>query len=494
MQFSLRLLLPGMALLAAAGCATNQTPSLSTLDRPLDFQAMRASSFDANWENGNADARPIPPGQALTIADLKGPGRIAHIWFTIAAEDPLYPRSMVLRIYWDGEQEPSVEAPIGDFFAMGHGVKQNLTSLPVAISSDGRAYNCYWPMPFRKSARITVTNDADKPVHALYYQVDWQKLPSLPAGTPYFHAQYRQETPCGPDDYLLLDTVGKGHYVGTVLSVWHRENSWFGEGDDRFYIDGETTPSINGTGTEDYFNDAWGFRELNRPYYGVSLWEGYEIGNRGTAYRWHIQDPVPFEKSLKVTIEHKGVLFDEQGKVTTGFGLRHDLFYSVAFWYQTGQAKRFAQIPPLKDRVPQCTRVEVEKALTTLPPGAAAQDIPECSGGKQILFVNADPNAHLDIPFTVDKKGEYIVSVGVLKSFDYGIFDILLDGKVVSAHQDLYNSSIASREIFLGHRPLEAGPHTITFQCRGANPASRVQSSGATGYYLGADSINLYTE
>ncbi len=481
-------------IMGLAGCVSTSAPppSLSTLDQPLDFSARRDSSFDANWKDGNADARPIPPGQTLTVAELQGPGRIAHIWFTIAADDPVYPRSMVLRMYWDGEDSPSVEAPIGDFFAMGHGVKQNLTSLPVAISSDGRAYNCYWPMPFRKSARITVSNDSDKPVHALYYYVDWQKLPGLPADTPYFHAQYRQETPCGPEDYLLLDTEGKGHYVGTVLSVRHRENSWFGEGDDRFYIDGETTPSLNGTGTEDYFCDAWGFRELNRPYYGVSLWEGYEVGDRGTAYRWHVQDPVPFNKSLRVTIEHKGVLFDEQGKVSTGFGLRHDDFYSVAFWYQTGAAGRFAEIPPMSERVPKCERIEIEQTGAPLPPGGFVQDIGSCSAGRQVLITNLDPQARFDIPFEVRESNTYVAAVGVCKSWDYGIYDILLDGQPAAMGQDLYHPAVSTQEIPLGVRKLQAGRHTLTFQCRGGNPNARVQGQNTPGCYLGADVILLY--
>ncbi|MGB9608456.1 MAG: glycoside hydrolase family 172 protein, partial [bacterium] len=264
---------------------------------------MRASSSDPNWENGNADFRYIAPKQTFTLAELKGPGIITHIWFTIWAEDKYFPRSLVLRIYWDDNKDPSVESPLGDFFAVGHGLLTSLNSLPVQISSDGRAYNCYWLMPFRKSAKITITNDSpDKAVRALYYMIDWLKLKSLPPDVPYFHAQYRQEYPCEMGkDYLILKTKGKGFYVGTVLSVQMNQPGWFGEGDDRIYIDGEKVPSLRGTGTEDYFNDAWGFRQFNQLYHGVSVWEGYDVDDRGTAYRWHIQDPIPFEKSLLVT-------------------------------------------------------------------------------------------------------------------------------------------------------------------------------------------------
>ena len=162
-------------------------------------------------------------------------------------------------------------------------------------------------MPFRKSARITVTNESDKRCDAFYYYLDWQKYKSLPKDTAYFHAMYRQEYPCVMGrNYLIADLVGRGHYVGTVQSVQNMSSGWYGEGDDFFFIDGEAEPSLRGTGTEDYFCDGWGFRQHDGPFYGVPLWEGYAAGNRGSVYRFHIPDPVPFKKSLRVEIEHKG--------------------------------------------------------------------------------------------------------------------------------------------------------------------------------------------
>ncbi|MBC7330108.1 DUF2961 domain-containing protein [bacterium] len=451
---------------------------------------MRASSADPNWENGNGDARYIAPKQTFTLAELKGPGIITHIWFTIWAEDKYFPRSLVLRIYWDDEKEPSVESPLGDFFAVGHGLLTNLNSIPVQISSEGRAYNCYWLMPFRKSAKITITNDSpDKAVGALYYMIDWLKLKSLPPDIPYFHAQYRQEYPCQMGkDYLILKTVGKGFYVGTVLSVQMNQPGWFGEGDDRFYIDGEKIPSIQGTGTEDYFNDAWGFRPFNQPYHGVSIWEGFDIDDRGTAYRWHIQDPIPFKKSLMVTIEHKGAEFDfENNRYTSGFAERDDFFSSVAFWYQTGKAPRFAKIPPLEDRFVPHTYIEAESLLQTAkasPQDALQTQDGNWSGGKQIFFTPPSQDASLELRFFVPTDGLYVLKADITHSWDYGVYQAYLDDKPVGGAYDLYNPTVQTKRLKLGVIKLTSGEHTLRFVCQGKSESSK-------GFFFGIDGIYL---
>src|ERR1035437_1999167 len=171
----------------------NQGNPLAGLEQLKDFQTMRASSSDPDWKNGNRDMRPIKAGQTLTVAELNGPGMIVHSWCTVSHADQNFSRLMTLRIYWDGEKNPSVECPIGGFFGVGNGLDRAFTSLPVRVTSDGRGRNCYWPMPFRKSARITVSNDSDRPCYAFFYYVDWQKRKSLPKDTAYFHAMYRQE-------------------------------------------------------------------------------------------------------------------------------------------------------------------------------------------------------------------------------------------------------------------------------------------------------------
>ena len=472
---------------------------LAGLARLSDAKTMRESSYDRNLE-GNSDRRPIAPGETLTLGELEGPGAITHLWFTVAATDPLYARSLVLRIYWDGEEEPAVESPLGDFFAVGHGANVPVDSIPVQVSSEGRARNCYWRMPFRKSARLTVTNDSPThPVRSLYYYIDYERLPSLPKDTPYFHAQYRQEYPCRPGDYLILDAVGRGHLVGTVLSVWHARGSWFGEGDDRFYIDGAETPTLHGTGTEDYFGDAWGFRQFNQPYHGVTLWDGRGIGSRGTAYRWHIVDPVRFEKSLRFTIEHKGPVLDLQGKTLERYGERNDCFSSVAYWYQTGQAKRFAEIPPLEERFPPQVRFEggeqVEAGLARSSEGDEITTQRVAGNVNQLWFKpKATSEAPwLEVDFDVEKDAAYLVEGAMTHSWDYGDYRVLLDGEVVEKRAQLYAPQIIAQNHRWGAHALSAGRHTLRFEYVGSAKESKPRAGGTSGpgRLLGLEAVVL---
>lgn len=312
---------------------------LSKLGQQQNFTSKRISSYDRS--GGNRDRLAIEPGKTVVLAEIKGPAAIHHIWVTISAE-PFYGRKIILRMYWDGEESPSVESPIGDFFGVGHGLNRNFSSLPINCSSQGRARNCYWYMPFRESALITATNEGTGTVGAFYYYIDYRELPELPADTPYFHAQYHQEMPCSPgENYLFLDAVGSGHYVGCNLSILQRAMGWWGEGDDMIFIDGEKSPSLHGTGSEDYFSDAWGMREDENPFYGCPLQEpDFKTGSKATVYRFHIPDPIPFKTSIRVTIEH-GHAND-----------RSDYFSSVAYWYQSEPHKPFPPLPPLKERIP----------------------------------------------------------------------------------------------------------------------------------------------
>ncbi|GAG50381.1 unnamed protein product, partial [marine sediment metagenome] len=217
------------------------------------------------------------------------------------------------------------------------------------------ARTCYWRMPFRKHIKVTVTNESPVyPVADFYYYLDWQQHESLPDDTTYFHAAYHQSMPAEKGHYTILDTKGAGHYVGTVYSVQQVELGWFGEGDDFIYIDGSETPQLRGTGTEDYFNDAWGFREFSTPFHGVSLYEGRHPGDRVTAYRWHIMDPITFKKSLRVMIEHRGSVMDETAPVDeaklVGSEERPDWVSSVGFWYQYPPATITEPLPPAEKR------------------------------------------------------------------------------------------------------------------------------------------------
>lgn len=475
-------------LLAPVACVQPSGNPLDGLERLKDFETKRASSSDPNWKNGNADARPIEPGATLTVAELEGPGKIVHIWCTIAHEDPYYSRMLTLRMYWDGEQNTSVECPIGDFFGIGHGIDRAYNSLPTRVTSDGRGRNCYWPMPFRKSARITVTNDSNKKCHAFYYYVDWQKHKRLPADSAYFHAMYRQEFPCVMGrNYLFADIEGRGHYVGTVQSVYMVSPGWYGEGDDFFFIDGEKEPSLRGTGTEDYFCDGWGFREQAGAFYGTPQWEGYETGNRGTAFRYHIPDPVVFRKSLRAEIEHKGSQTFPDGKVD-GFIERDDLMSSVAFWYQTEPHKPWPAMPAGADRLPFRDQVLVKghEAVAKAKHSEAPLEVQPFGGttdGKQLFFRPADEKGWVEVSFNVDKD-ETVELIGkVLHSWDYGIYRVLLDGKEIGKN-DLFAVSAAPAQHKWGMHKLTAGTHTLRFECTGKSPASK-------GYYLGFDALTV---
>ena len=311
--------------------------------------------------NSNRDNSNVAPGQRKILLDAKGPGVITHIWMTFLGPEPqpwakkgsANHQEMLLRMYWDGREKPAVEAPVGDFFANSFGKRSEVISLPVIVE-DADSYNCFWHMPFRKSARIEIVNQSEKPISLLYYNIDWIKKESLRKDTPYFYAQYRQEYPVEKGkDYVILETKGKGHYVGTVLSVRTRSPSWFGEGDEKIYIDGEDKASIWGTGTEDYFLSAWGLKTTSTPYFGVPYFDQWGIvGGHTSAYRWHINDPLVFNKGIKVTIEHFGWMSPDENPQyrSHSWNEREDDYSSVAFWYQTGEPTFTARAPHARER------------------------------------------------------------------------------------------------------------------------------------------------
>jgi hypothetical protein len=338
---------------APAAEPTSEAPeNLFALARLRSYKNMRSSSWDRT--GGNADWAGVGPGQTAILLDMKGAGVVTHIWFTISSQDPMHLKNLVLRAWWDDEDAPSVEVPIGDFFGLGLGeyfVYQSalLTVAPI------KALNSYFQMPFATAARITLENQGPAPVRSLYYAIDYVVLPALPEGLGRFHTQYRQAAPCkgivsdgknlsGKDNYVFLEAAGKGHFVGVTQAVLQNENGWFGEGDDMVFVDGDALPTINGTGTEDYYNGAWDFggqtfanQRQGAPY----VVDPERIGGRYCLYRWHLESPIAFEKSIKVTIEH-GTAND-----------RSDNFYSTAYWYQTEPHAPFPALPAVADRVPK---------------------------------------------------------------------------------------------------------------------------------------------
>lgn len=461
---------------------------MTGLDSPMNARPMLSSSTNPDLEE-NGDARGIAPGQILTITDVKGPGRITHIWFTVAANERAYGRMMVIRVYWDGEKTPSVECPLNDFFAEGHGMDMNVNSAAVTVTAEGRARNCYWPMPFRKSAKITVANEGTQPVQALFWQVDWLKLKTLPKDSIYFHAQYRQEFPrVRTGNYTIFEATGKGQLVGTVVNVRMHEDGWFGEGDQLISIDGEKRPSIQGTGSEDYWCDAWGLRPSQSLYYGFPISEGFnDAGSLHTAYRWHIPDPIPFSKSINMQIETRGARQQPDGS-WDGYGRRADDFSSVAYWYQTEPHAAFPVLPKPQDRIyPIQDAIEGETLLSEAKHSSDAisvQAIDSLSGGKLLWYTPKENNATLQVPVRATKPGRYQVKITFLTSWDYGTWSVKLDATKPAKSIDLFANPPTPKSVNLGIFDFGTDPKQLSLSCTGKN-------NGSQGYYLGLDSIEL---
>jgi hypothetical protein len=453
------------------------------------------SDVKSNWDNFN-----VPPGGTHVLLDAQGPGAISHIWLTFLGPEPegwapngsADHQELMLRMYWDGNPRPAVEAPVGDFFANCFGKRSEVVSLPVVVEG-GDSYNCFWRMPFRKSARIEIENQSDKPLSLLYYNIDWIRLDDLPKDTPYFYAQYRQEYPAGKgQDYILLETTGKGHYVGTVLGVRMRSPAWFGEGDEKIYIDGEAKPSIWGTGTEDYFLSAWGLQTTSTPYFGVPYYDQRVIGGHTSAYRWHLADPIVFKTGIKVTLEHMGWMSMDENPAyqATSWNEREDDYASVAFWYQAGVPTFAARAPgSMERRLPRLDRVtvyardfaetkrhgigSVSKQATGLSAGEVLEYKPERQAG-----------AWLEIPIEVKAKEPLRLAIDVIRSQEGGLYQALLDGVKIGRPLDFFKSESDGWEFPLLDFWPEPGGHTLRLECVGKNPRSG-------GYTLGLESVRL---
>ena len=326
--------------------------------RAQQYKSLKQSSFDTT--GGNRDYWPIAAGAEREVFRATGPGVITHIWFTISARSDHHLKEIVLRGYWDGNDKPSVEAPIGDFFGLNLGQYVIYESAYLACSP-GKSLNCYFAMPYKKSARFTVTNESKQAIGAFYSNIDYLSGPALPADALYFHAQYRQAAPClpttgeaakvnlnGEHNYVFAETRGGGHLMGVTLGVLQNADGWWGEGDDMIFVDDEAKPLINGTGSEDYFLGSWDFggEDAAIPFahrqYGAPLIVAAErMGGRYCCYRWHGDNPVTFQRYLKHTIEH-GHAND-----------RADNFFSACYWYQSEPYTNFPALPPVVERIPK---------------------------------------------------------------------------------------------------------------------------------------------
>lgn len=309
----------------------------------------------------------LKQGEDVTLAEINGTGVIQHIWITVTDttdKGAFVLRDLILRMYWDEEETPSVEAPLGDFFCNGFGIRKNVNSLPVSVNTAG-GFNCYLPMPFNKAAKITIENQHEKEINCFFYQITYSLVESLPENAGYFHAQWRREKYTTlKNDFVVLDNIiGSGQYIGTYMAWASLERCWWGEGEMKFYIDGDKDfPTICGTGTEDYFGGAWCYCDpktktpgsYSTPFLGyhyydeateVDGWYGHKVPMHGL-YRWHIMDPIRFEQDLKVTIQqigHNGrELFE-----------RSDDISSVAYWYQKEPHGKFPKMLVKEERWPR---------------------------------------------------------------------------------------------------------------------------------------------
>jgi len=363
---------------------------LDDLTRVRNANARRCSSWDTTGRN--RDAWRIEPGEAKVIADVEGPGKITHIWMTQGGDDAFQLRKTVIKMYWDGEKNPSVLAPLGDFFCLGHCITNSFCSLPFSASANQNnifgvrvALNCYLQMPFRKSARIEVVNEGDTHYSQFFY-VDYELLnDGLADDEAYFHASWRRENPTdgwGPEirvnspesnipnlsgdgNYVILDATGRGHYIGCNISVTNFHGSWWGEGDDMIFVDGERfPPGIHGTGSEDYLNQAYGMQDNAFLFNGSSIYEGnnspagaaqrygHRTGGYQTSYVFHLTNPVHFRKSIRATIEHGHA--------------NHTCndWASTAYWYQL-EPHRANRILPVGKRLPVMLDYTNPKSLQT---------------------------------------------------------------------------------------------------------------------------------
>jgi hypothetical protein len=361
--------------------------SLATLARVRNYKSRRLSSWDRT--GGNRDCLLIEPGQCAVLGEIAGAGCVKHIWMTMASlpEEPNDLRQTVLRMFWDGEASPSVEVPLGDFFGIGFGLRRNFVSLPLQMSPEGgRGFNCWFPMPFATGARFEVENQGQHG-RLFFFYIDYEEHAAIDADLGRFHAWWNRTNPTagtarehgytradygysesrpagfglamhgpwqqpnlsGARNYVILDVAGNGHYVGCNLNVdvFERQvNDWYGEGDDMIFIDGEPwPPRLHGTGTEDYFNTAFcPTQEYTAPYHGLTVYSGtaaWPWGGKNSMYRFHVEDPIRFERSIKVTIEtgHDNALAND--------------YSSTAYWYQLGRGAPLPPLSPVAARIPR---------------------------------------------------------------------------------------------------------------------------------------------
>jgi hypothetical protein len=525
-RLSLAVLTPSLlAALLPAAEPPGPDPFAGAVYRLKEARTGRVSSWDRTGDN--RDFISFGPGETKELLSLEGPGAITHVYMTPAAS-PAVLRAAVVRMFWDGEATPSVEVPLGDFFCNGECSTRLFASHFVVVNhgSGTIAFNAYFPMPFRKSARVTLWNGGKEPIPMFWYHIEYELYDrDLPADTAYFHAQWRRENPTkvkgdGPEavppekanvtiwdktnrtgagNYTILEAEGSGHVVGLFLTCHNLAGGWWGEGDDMIFIDGEPwPPSYHGTGTEEIFGGgACPNREYAGPYTGFvaireqggSTWRG-----QNSMYRWFVHDPIRFRKSLRWTIEHGHANNFEND------------YSSVAYWYQTEPHKAFPPLP--EDRMPH-GGVPGAAPAPKIPGVIEAEGLLEkaerqggdtmvvrpgepYSDGAVALFLAREKGAWISFPVAVAEGGRVRISGRFARASDMGRYRLLVDGRPLGAEIDFHNDEggqwathvVPTGEIVFGEIELPAGEHRLRFECTG-------KAEKSAGHFLAVDGISV---
>jgi len=473
------------SLFLLTSCNTGNRADIVNLLSPAALPYLKNSKLilvsSHDTSGGNADRITILPGKRATILDVEGPGMITRIWMAIDSRDPYFLRRVVIRMYWDNESKPSVEVPLGDFFGNGFAYTQYSTQF-LGMTSGG--FICYFPMPFESHARIEITNETMQEVRALYYQINYQKFEgALDREIGYFHAFWNRNIRTNFDsNYTLLNTTGKGHIVGVNMNIQSYDGSLsFLEGDEMVYVDGEKNPSIHGTGTEDYFSSGWYFNkgEYAGPYNGL-MYKDDSLGQIA-AYRLHIQDPIPFHKSIKFTIEH-------------GHGNQEVADYSsTIFWYQEEPHKVFPAFPKAGQRIPlrivkPARMYEAEKLKFSMEGlKSSVMDMsdygPEWGENKQVV-IYAHEKSSFELVINGLKDVGYDLNLYYTKGPDYGNAELFINHEKAGEINGYSPSILPSGKVSLKNlKNIDQSIH-IRFVITGKDIYSK-------GYNIGLDGISL---
>lgn len=472
-------------LIVGYGCNSSYRVDLNELletgriPKIKESKLIQVSSHDTS--GGNNDKIVIPSGATKTIADVSGPGVIVRIWMALESNDPYYLRRVLIRMYWDEEEDPSVEVPLGDFFGSGFAYKQYTTPY-ISMSSGG--FTCFFPMPFEEHAKIEIVNETNQEIPAFYYQIEYQKLEKpIDRDIGYFHAQWNRNIRTNYDSsYTILNAKGRGQVVGVNMSIQSYDRDFsFLEGDEKVFVDGEKKPSIYGTGTEDYFSAGWYFSkgEYAGPYNGLVVKD--DSLTRISAYRFHIPDQIPFKKAIKFTIEH-------------GHGNTSIADYSsTVYWYQLEPHKKFPPMPkaglriPLRSVVPN-RLLEAEEMKFSL--GKTPSKIeemsnygPEWSGEKQLLI-----ESKLKDEFTWVlpelKENMYNIDIYYSKGPNYGDVEVIVNNKIVGVIKGYSNVITHGGCITIKNIENPGTIMGIRFRVIGKDTYSK-------GYFVGLDGVKL---